>query len=197
LLAFAGGAPACGDESAGAPAPASQPAAPEPAAPLPPEQAFEAEGLAALRTGPRTAWPLESVHITSTFGWRTDPVTGQGRRLHRGLDLRASPGTLVLSIAAGRVSFCGHDALMGNLVVVDHGQGIESYYAHLSDVLVHEGLAVDRGSAIGLSGNSGRSQAPHLHLSLRSGGVPVDPLLLLRDPLHGAPALAGAAAEHR
>ena len=162
-------------------------ATPEPDAPL---RSYADEDLEVVAPQAWVGWPTESVYLTSYFGWRIDPVTGRGTRLHRGIDLRGRPGDLVMTIADGTVRFAGHDHLLGNMVVVDHGLGIESYYGHLTDVLVHEGLPVQRGSAIGLVGNTGRSAAPHLHLSIKIGGVPVDPLALIRHPLHPAPALA-------
>lgn len=141
-------------------------------------------------TGPgRMDWPVEIVHITSDFGWRIDPVTGRGTRLHGGLDLRGAIGDLVLSVASGSVVFAGHDALLGNHVIIDHGLGVQSYYGHLSDVLVHAGLTVDRGATIGLVGNTGRSAAPHLHLTIKIDGVAVDPLGLIGQPLHNPGAL--------
>jgi murein DD-endopeptidase MepM/ murein hydrolase activator NlpD len=159
------------------------PADSSPAPPSPPG-AFELPGLREHEPAERLGWPTESVHITSSFGWRVDPVSGLGTRLHRGIDLRGTPGDLVLSIGAGTVSFAGHDPLLGNLVVVDHGQGLQSFYGHLSDVLVATDLVVDRGAAIGLVGNTGRSAAPHLHLSVRLDGVPIDPLEVIGEPLH-------------
>lgn len=141
-------------------------------------------------TGPaRLDWPVEIVHITSDFGWRIDPVSGRGTRLHGGLDLRGAIGDLVLSVAEGSIVFAGHDALLGNHVIIDHGLGVQSYYGHLSDVLVHAGLAVDRGATIGLVGNTGRSAAPHLHLTIKVDGVAVDPMGLIGQPLHNPSAL--------
>jgi murein DD-endopeptidase MepM/ murein hydrolase activator NlpD len=148
-----------------------------------------AEGLAALLPPERLAWPLESVHITSHFGWRVDPVSGTGRRLHRGLDFRGSVGDLVTTIASGKVVFVGHDLLLGNIVIVDHGMGVESLYGHLQGVLVHVGLEVPRGAAIGLVGNTGRSQAAHLHLTIKIQGVAIDPLAVLGQPLSTPEAL--------
>lgn len=152
--------------------------------------AFDLPGLAPHAPDPRLGWPVESVHITSSFGWRVDPVSGIGTRLHRGIDLRGTPGDLVLSIGAGRISFVGHDPLLGNLVVVDHGEGLESYYGHLSDLLVVADVDVDRGAAIGLVGNTGRSAAPHLHLTIKLDGVAIDPLELLGEPQYRPEALA-------
>lgn len=192
---------ACADDAteprAEPPAPGSDPglapAAPAPA-PTPAEpprvDAFALPGLRALAPADRLGWPTESVHLTSSFGFRIDPVTGLGTRLHRGIDLRGSPGDLVLSIGAGTVSFAGHDPLLGNLVIVDHGGGLESLYGHLSDVLVAQRAVVDRGAAIGLVGNTGRSAAPHLHLTVRLDGIAIDPLEVLGEPPHRPKALA-------
>ncbi len=152
--------------------------------------AFALPGLREHAPAPRLAWPVESVHITSSFGWRVDPVSGAGTRLHRGIDLRGAPGDLVSSIGAGRVAFVGHDPMLGNLVVIDHGEGLESYYGHLSDVLVVADIEVDRGAAIGLVGNTGRSAAPHLHLTVKLDGVAIDPLELLGEPQYRPRAVA-------
>lgn len=165
----------------------------EPPEPPPPEPgAFELPGLADWAPRPRFSWPTESVHLTSSFGWRVDPVSGRGTRLHRGIDLRGSTGDLVLSIGAGRVEFAGHDPLLGNLVIVDHGDGLRSLYGHLSDVLVATDVPVDRGAAIGLVGNTGRSAATHLHLTVTLDGQAIDPLEILGEPPHRPVALIGS-----
>jgi murein DD-endopeptidase MepM/ murein hydrolase activator NlpD len=202
LVIAVGSSLACGEPAAPEPAPqlASAPLS-DPATPSAPDRppataepeasnAFALPGLREHAPAPHLGWPTESVHITSSFGWRVDPVTGLGTRLHRGLDLRGAPGDLVLSIGAGTVAFVGHDPLLGNLVVVDHGEGLESFYGHLSDVLVVTDVAVDRGAAIGLVGNTGRSAAPHLHLTIKLDGVAIDPLELIGEPLHRPKALA-------
>ncbi|MEM6290278.1 MAG: M23 family metallopeptidase [Myxococcota bacterium] len=162
---------------------------PPAALPDPPADPWDAAGLSALRSGPDLAWPVESVHVTSAFGWRTDPVTGSGTRLHRGVDFRGATGDLVLSIARGEVTFVGQDVALGTMVEVDHGLGITSLYGHLSDVLVVEGSVVERGAGLGLVGNTGRSAAPHLHLTIKIDDVAVDPMMLLGQPLHRATAL--------
>lgn len=194
----------CGSPEATEPAPLSTPAdVPSPASdvgspsppalqlPPPPADPWEAEGLTALRNGEDLAWPVESVHVTSAFGWRVDPVAGSGTRLHRGTDFRGEVGDLVLSIGRGEVTFVGHDPALGNMVVVDHGLGITSLYGHLSDTLVWPGAPLERGAALGLVGNTGRSAAPHLHLTVKIDGVAVDPMMLLGQPLHRATALRG------
>ncbi|MCH9680034.1 MAG: M23 family metallopeptidase [Deltaproteobacteria bacterium] len=173
--------------------PASPPDVPLVATPPPvvPASAFALPGLDAHRPQPRLGWPVQSVHITSHFGWRVDPVSGRGTRLHRGVDFRGTPGDLVLSIGAGRIDFVGHDPFLGTMVVVDHGQGLRSLYGHLSDVLVVAQMPVERGAAIGLVGNTGRSEAPHLHLTVKLDGVAIDPLDVLGEPLHRPEALIG------
>jgi len=178
--------------------PVSEAATPEVAAPpmpAPLADAFHAEDVEFARPGLRFDWPVESVHITSYFGWRTNPITGAGTKLHRGLDLRGETGDLILSIGPGTVSFAGVDPLLGNLVIVDHGLGVTSFYGHMSDILVHTGLPVDRGVALGLVGNTGRSEAPHLHLTVKLGAFAVDPLWLIGAPLHPYPALASYVSE--
>ncbi|MCR9165258.1 MAG: M23 family metallopeptidase [Nannocystaceae bacterium] len=195
LLCLATG---CGTPSSEEPPP-PEPPAPEPAEPAearpalppPPEDPWSAEGLAALRNGDDLGWPVEAVHVTSSFGWRVDPVEGSATRLHRGTDFRGEVGDLVLSIAAGQVTFVGHDPVLGTMVVVDHGLGITSLYGHLSDALVWPGASLQRGAALGLVGNTGRSAAPHLHLTIKIDDVAVDPMMLLGQPLHRATALRG------
>ena len=151
---------------------------------------FTARGIAALTEAPRMGWPVQTVHITSEFGWRVDPVSGQGTRLHRGVDFRGAIGDPVLAVAAGQVVFAGHDELLGNHVIVDHGQRVQSFYGHLSDVLVHAGVDVDRGAMIGLVGNTGRSAAPHLHRTIKLDDVAVDPLALIGVAVFAPTALA-------
>ncbi|MCA9654087.1 MAG: M23 family metallopeptidase [Myxococcales bacterium] len=184
---------ACSDDSAAPgdapPGPPREDVAPSPAEP--PPGAFEIPGLDAMRPRPRLGWPVLSVHITSSFGWRMDPVSGRGVRLHRGVDFRGAIGDLVVSVGDGEVGFVGHDPFLGNLVVIEHGQGLQSLYGHLSDVLVVEGAPVERGAAIGLVGNTGRSAAPHLHLTIKLDGVAIDPLEVLGEPLHAPQALLG------
>jgi len=158
-------------------------------APAEPPGPFDSPGLAPWRPRPRLGWPVHSVHLTSSFGWRLDPVSGRGTRLHRGIDLRGVPGDLVLSIGDGRVEFVGHDPLLGTMVVIDHGDGLQSLYGHLSDVLVVADARIDRGAAIGLVGNTGRSAAPHLHLTVKLDGQAIDPLEVLGEPPHRPRAL--------
>ena len=164
-------------------------------APPPAVDPWVTANLEFLRPGLRLGWPVETVHITSYFGWRINPITGTGTKLHRGLDLRGATGDLILSIGPGEVSFAGTDPLLGNLVIVDHGLGVTSFYGHMSDILVHSGLPVDRGSVLGLVGTTGRSEAPHLHITVKLGDYAVDPLWLIGAPLHNSPTLAAQVSE--
>lgn len=119
--------------------------------------------------------------VTSGFGWRADPFTGQAR-FHSGVDVRMAYGEQVSTIAPGRVSFSGTQGGYGVTVVVDHGDGFQTRYAHLSSVDVQVGDEVSRGQTIARVGTSGRSTGPHLHVELLRGGRAVDPAGLLKAP---------------
>lgn len=113
-------------------------------------------------------WPLMGI-ITSGFGWRD-------QEFHHGLDLAAPPGTAVKAIEAGKVLFSGwKNSIYGNTVVIDHGSGITSWYAHNSKLLVKKGDWVKPGQVIALVGSTGRSTGPHLHLEIRIHDQTVDP----------------------
>lgn len=112
--------------------------------------------------------------VNSDFGWRSDPILGQ-TRFHSGQDLRTAYGEEVRAAAGGVVSFAGERGGYGLMVVVDHGGGIETRYAHLSSSDVRAGMTVAAGQAIARSGNSGRTTGPHLHFEVRQHGQPVDP----------------------
>ncbi len=111
-------------------------------------------------------------------GWITQGfsmnIPGFGRE-HPGVDFAAKIGTEVRATAAGRVAFAGWDDTYGFLVAIDHGNGYTTYYGHNSTNLVNVGDAVIRGQVIALSGNTGRSSAPHLHYEIRKDDVPVNP----------------------
>ena len=123
--------------------------------------------------------PLKS-GVNSGFGPRLSPWTREPE-YHAGIDLAAAAGTPVKASAAGVVRFAGVADGYGNSVILDHGAGVESRYGHLQTVGVARGQRVERGQPIGLSGNSGRSTAPHLHYEVRVDGRPVDPRRLVRE----------------
>ncbi len=111
--------------------------------------------------------------VTSKFGWRKDPFTGKAQ-FHAGTDVRMAYGGDVQSVAAGRVSSVGERSGYGLTVVIDHGNGLETRYAHLSGTEVRVGEQVEAGQVVARSGNSGRSTGPHLHMEARMNGRAVD-----------------------
>lgn len=121
-----------------------------------------------------SASPSATGRRSSAFGYRLDPFTGR-RAFHHGLDLGLPTGTPVRATADGRVAAVERQRGLGLLVRIDHGQGLQTVYGHLERTLVKRGEPVRRGSLIALSGNSGRSTAPHLHYEVRRDGRPVDP----------------------
>lgn len=120
--------------------------------------------------------PLEQ---TSGFGMRIDPFTGR-YALHTGLDFRDNLGAPVRSTAAGKVVFAGTSGGYGNMVEINHGNGISTRYGHLQAILVHEGDRVSIGTFIGQLGSTGRSTGPHLHYEVRIDGEAIDPSRFLQ-----------------
>lgn len=118
-------------------------------------------------------WPVEG-RLMSSFGGRTDPFSGEGA-IHTGVDLSAPAGTPVRVAADGIIVHSGWRGGYGRLVIVDHGNGLQTYYGHLSRFDVVTGQEVRRGDVIGKSGASGRVTSPHLHYEVRMGGNPVNP----------------------
>jgi murein DD-endopeptidase MepM/ murein hydrolase activator NlpD len=121
-----------------------------------------------------TVSPVNGI-LGSTFGGRSDPLSGK-HKFHTGVDLEVPPGTPVCVTADGVVTGAKWSGAYGKLVKVDHGNGIETYYAHLSTFLVRPGQAVLRGQVIALSGRTGRVTGPHVHYEVRLRGTPVNPL---------------------
>lgn len=112
--------------------------------------------------------------MTCPFGMRYHPITGE-YKLHSGMDLGVPVGTPVYSMAEGNVIISEYNSAWGNYVVIYHGNGISSLYAHLSKRLVSVGATVKAGQRIGLSGSTGYSTGPHLHFEIRQNGTPIDP----------------------
>jgi murein DD-endopeptidase MepM/ murein hydrolase activator NlpD len=137
---------------------------------------FNSKEVAARGTGYQKAarllsWPLYGV-ITSPFGLR------EGRP-HEGIDIAAEEGDPIRPATAGRVVFAGPRGTYGLAVIIDHGGGVRTLYAHCSELLVKEGDQVDEGRIIARAGNTGNSRGPHLHLEILREGVPQDPVLWL------------------
>lgn len=112
--------------------------------------------------------------ISSKFGHRKSPFTGL-RELHRGLDIATRKGTPIIATADGVVTYAGKKGLMGNLIVIDHGHGMVTRYAHIHKFLKKRGDVVKRGDTIALVGNTGRSTGPHVHYEVHLNGIPVNP----------------------
>ena len=130
-----------------------------------------------MRSSP-SVWPVRG-WVTSHYGWRRAP-RGGGTRLHSGLDVAAPIGTPIIAPADGHVVFAGYHTAYGYLVVIDHGYGISTKYAHTSRMLVDAGDRVQRGDLIARVGNTGRSTGPHLHFEVLKDGVPKNPMRWLR-----------------
>jgi murein DD-endopeptidase MepM/ murein hydrolase activator NlpD len=124
--------------------------------------------------------PLEEAELTSSFGRRQSPLSGQWE-FHSGVDLRASEGTPVMAAKSGTVSFVGWSDVYGNYIVVKHEKDMESLYGHLSQTLVSQGAVVSRGAVIGLVGTTGLSTGPHLHFEIHVGAAPRDPRGLVKN----------------
>ena len=130
------------------------------------------------RAESRLAWPAVG-RITSTFGWRSDPIRG-GRDFHTGLDIAAPRGRSIVAAASGRVVYAGWMSGYGKTIVISHAGGMTTMYAHCSKLMAGQGESVKRGEKIALMGNTGRSTGCHLHFEVRRGGTPVNPIKLLR-----------------
>ncbi len=113
-------------------------------------------------------WPAHGI-LTSSFGWRWG-------RMHEGIDIAVGNGTPVVASASGTVIVAGWMGGYGNLVVIDHGNGVSTAYGHNTGVTVGVGQSVAQGQLIAYSGNTGHSTGPHIHFEVRINGAPVDPL---------------------
>ncbi|MGN2392907.1 M23 family metallopeptidase [Pelomicrobium sp. G1] len=123
--------------------------------------------------------PVDGGWLSSGFGWRIDPFTGQ-RAIHEGVDFVAPVGTPILAAAGGVVVTSEHHPEYGNMIEIDHGNNLVTRYAHASKRLVEVGAIVLRGQKIGEVGNTGRSTGPHLHFEVRRNGVALNPARFLK-----------------
>ena len=118
-------------------------------------------------------WPVMG-HITDSFGERLDPVSGEGA-FHTGVDVASDYGAPVHATADGIITIAENHAGYGRLVVIDHGFGITTWYAHLSSFSAVTGARVKRGEVVGYTGISGRSTGPHVHYEVRMNNAPINP----------------------
>ena len=135
--------------------------------------------LQALVAVPLRKPVIGEVDMSSPFGMRMDPFNGRPA-IHTGIDLRGEVGEPVRATAAGRVSLAGREGGYGNMVEIDHGNGLATRYGHLSEIDVKVGQMVRIGETIGHIGSTGRSTGPHLHYETRVNGEAVDPQKFLR-----------------
>ena len=124
--------------------------------------------------------PVKDGWFSSNFGWRIDPFTGK-EAMHEGVDFVVPMGTAIYASAGGVVAYAGMHPQFGNLVEIDHGNGVITRYAHNSKVLVQVGQMVRRGQKISLSGATGRATGPHMHFEVRYKGVAQNPVRFLKD----------------
>jgi murein DD-endopeptidase MepM/ murein hydrolase activator NlpD len=123
-----------------------------------------------------TAWPLTEP------GFITQALVAQDSGDHPGVDIAIATDSYIRAAGSGQVLRVGEDPLYGLFVVLEHGEGYQTVYAHASTILVERGLTVRRGEVIALTGSTGQSTAPHLHFEVLLDGVPVDPLSMVAQP---------------
>ena len=142
----------------------------------------EIKGLAAIVTfgedykGGPMQWPIYGHYtITSNYGMRTHPITGV-YKLHTGVDIKATTGTEFTAIADGIVVKSGYNSAYGNMIVIDHGGGVQTLYAHGSEIVAKLGQEVKAGDVVLKVGSTGYSTGPHAHFEVRINGSTVNPL---------------------
>jgi murein DD-endopeptidase MepM/ murein hydrolase activator NlpD len=117
--------------------------------------------------------------LTSHFGTRPDPFTGVST-YHTGVDMAAPTGTPIKAAMSGKIAYVGWSNVFGNYVIINHGNGYQTLYGHMSKTLAHVGEEVSQGTRIGLVGSTGYSTGPHLHFTVYKNGRLIDPLTLLK-----------------
>lgn len=126
-----------------------------------------------------SGWPTDGGWMSSGFGLRADPFTGR-KAYHEGVDIASRMGSPIKAMGGGVVSFAGPKDGYGNMVEINHGNGVSTRYAHSSELLVKVGDRVQKGQEIALVGSSGRSTGPHVHFEVLRDGHAVDPQSYLR-----------------
>ncbi len=133
------------------------------------------QALGELFASPITA----AYRLTSRFGPRSDPFTG-ARSNHTGIDMACPTGTSVKAAMCGKVVYTGWSNIFGNYVIMNHGNGYQTLYGHMSKILCRKGQEISQGTRIGLVGSTGYSTGPHLHFTVYKNGKLVDPLALIK-----------------
>lgn len=134
------------------------------------------EGIDTKYIGGELAWPVPGyTRISSKYGMRTHPITGV-YKLHTGTDISAPMGANFIAANDGIVIKAGYNGAYGNMVIIDHGGGISTLYAHGSQILVEVGQIVKRGEAVLKVGSTGYSTGPHAHFEVRLNGIVTDPM---------------------
>ena len=116
---------------------------------------------------------------SSPYGWRADPFTGV-QSFHTGTDLACPTGTPILASMSGRISDVGYNRIYGNYIIINHGNGYQTLYAHMSKTIAKKGQWVSQGTKIGLVGSTGYSTGPHLHFMVYKNGNRIDPMTVLK-----------------
>ena len=120
----------------------------------------------------------DSYRLTSRFGPRIDPISGR-KSSHTGTDFACPTGTPIYASMSGKVAYTGFSSIYGNYVILNHHDGYQTLYAHMSKIIAKKGAYVTQGERIGLVGNTGYSTGPHLHFTVYKDSALVDPLTLL------------------
>lgn len=131
-----------------------------------------------VEAGLPTYTPVNYPYLSSSFGWRRNPVTGR-HAMHEGLDFAAPKGALIRAASGGVVTQARYVSGYGKLVELDHGNGLVTRYAHASSIKVKQGDLVEKGQEIARVGSTGRSTGSHLHFEVRMAGHALDPTLFL------------------
>ena len=113
-------------------------------------------------------------YISSEFGWRAQPIPGASTN-HKGMDFAAGTGTPIYAAASGTVTSASYSGNAGNLIVINHGNGLQTYYMHCNSMYVSAGQTVSKGQNIGAVGSTGNSSGPHLHFQVMLNGTPTNP----------------------
>ncbi len=143
----------------------------------------ENASLIGLRTSNKVLWmkpfifPVKDPIVTDGYGYNRK--TGEYTIAHKGTDFRAPTSTSVLAMNDGIVRLAHTYIIYGNTIVIDHGLGLQTFYMHLSKINVKEGQSIKRGDVIGLSGDTGYAESPHLHTTVRLSDISIDPIVFM------------------